>query len=55
MSSNPVSPTWTIPEKLADQPQAHISLQPIAPPSIRGLYGFAGATFMVAAQDLATE
>lgn len=28
---------------------AQISLQPIAPPSILGLYGFAGATFMVAA------
>ncbi len=49
MSSNPVSPIRTIPEKLEEQPQAHISLQPIAPPSILGLYGFAGATFMVAA------
>ena len=49
MSSNPVSPIRTIPEKLVEQPQAHISLQPIAPPSILGLYGFAGATFMVAA------
>jgi hypothetical protein len=35
-------------EEVAKQPQAHISLQPIAPPSILGLYGFAGATFMVA-------
>ncbi len=30
-------------------PPARIFLQPIAPPSILGLYGFAGATFMVAA------
>jgi len=36
-------------EGVANQPEAHISLQPIAPPSILGLYGFAGATFMVAA------
>lgn len=28
---------------------ARIFLQPLAPPSILGLYGFAGATFMVAA------
>lgn len=28
---------------------ARIYLQPVAPPSILGLYGFAGATFMVAA------
>ncbi len=28
---------------------AQIYLQPVAPPSILGLYGFAGATFMVAA------
>jgi hypothetical protein len=32
-----------------EQPRAQISLQPIAAPSILGLYGFAGATFMVAA------
>ena len=37
------------PEGVVEQPQARISLQPIAPPSILGLYGFAGATFMVAA------
>lgn len=30
-------------------PLAQIYLQPVAPPSILGLYGFAGATFMVAA------
>lgn len=30
-------------------PPAQIYLQPVAPPSILGLYGFAGATFMVAA------
>lgn len=29
---------------------ARVFLQPIAPPSILGLYGFAGATFIVAAQ-----
>jgi succinate-acetate transporter protein len=29
--------------------RAHVALQPIAAPSILGLYGFAGATFMVAA------
>ena len=29
-------------------PSAQIYLQPIAAPSILGLYGFAGATFMVA-------
>jgi succinate-acetate transporter protein len=28
---------------------AHIYLQPIAAPSVLGLFGFAGATFMVAA------
>ena len=49
MSSNPVSPIRHVPEKVEEQPQAQISLQPIAPPSILGLYGFAGATFMVAA------
>jgi hypothetical protein len=27
---------------------SHISLQPVAAPSILGLYGFAGATFIVA-------
>jgi len=49
MSSNPVSPVLQMPQKLEDQPQAHIWLQPVAAPSILGLYGFAGATFMVAA------
>lgn len=36
---------------MQDEPKspAQIYLQPIAPPSILGLYGFAGATFMVAA------
>jgi uncharacterized protein len=32
------------------QSQARVFLQPIAAPSILGLFGFAGATFMVAAQ-----
>src|SRR5579883_816873 len=38
-------------EEVHTQPSASalISLQPIAAPSILGLYGFAGATFMVAA------
>ncbi len=49
MSSNPVSPVVQMPEKLEERPQAHIWLQPVAAPSILGLYGFAGATFMVAA------
>ena len=49
MSSIPITPIRTVPENLADRPQAQISLQPIAAPSILGLYGFAGATFMVAA------
>ncbi len=50
MSSNPVSPVREIPRReVEEQPQAHIWLQPVAAPSILGLYGFAGATFMVAA------
>jgi uncharacterized protein len=49
MSSNPITPIRHVPEELANAPQAQISLQPIAAPSILGLYGFAGATFMVAA------
>ncbi len=51
MSSNPVSPIRQAPERIEQQqPQPRISVQPIAAPSILGLYGFAGATFMVAAQ-----
>jgi hypothetical protein len=34
---------------MEEQPTSHIWLQPLAAPSILGLYGFAGATFMVAA------
>ncbi len=34
---------------LAEQPRAEVLLQPFAAPSILGLYGFAAATFMVAA------
>lgn len=49
MSSNPITPIRQAPEHLADVPQAQITLQPIAAPSILGLYGFAGATFVVAA------
>jgi uncharacterized protein len=49
MSSIPITPIRTTPENLAERPQTQISLQPIAAPSILGLYGFAGATFMVAA------
>ncbi len=48
MSSN-LNPVVPIPENVAERPQAQIWLQPIAAPSILGLYGFAGATFMVAA------
>jgi uncharacterized protein len=36
-------------EVVVTSTRAQISLQPIAAPSILGLYGFAGATFMVAA------
>jgi len=36
-------------ERLFDGIPARITLQPIAPPSILGLFGFAGATFVVAA------
>jgi uncharacterized protein len=32
-----------------EQVPAQVYLQPIAAPSVLGLYGFAGATFMVAA------
>jgi hypothetical protein len=49
MSTNPVTPIRQIPERELEQPQAGIWLQPVAAPSILGLYGFAGATFMVAA------
>jgi len=49
MSTNPATPVLQMPQKLEDQPNAHIWLQPVAAPSILGLYGFAGATFMVAA------
>lgn len=44
---NPVTP---FPRNEANEPTpAQIFLQPISAPSILGLYGFAGATFMVAA------
>lgn len=36
-------------EERIEAPPARVFLQPIAPPSILGLYGFAGATFMVGA------
>jgi len=49
MSGNPVTPIRQMPETVGGQPQAQIWLQPVAAPSILGLYGFAGATFMVAA------
>jgi uncharacterized protein len=49
MSSNPVTPIRHIPERLEEKPQTQILLQPVAAPSALGLYGFAGATFMVAA------
>jgi uncharacterized protein len=58
MSSNPVSPVREMPRheieerprtRIEEQPQPQVVLQPVAAPSILGLYGFAGATFMVAA------
>lgn len=49
MSTNPVSPIRPMPERMEERPQTRIWLQPVAAPSILGLYGFAGATFMVAA------
>lgn len=49
MSSNTVTPIRQDSASLDEQARAQISLQPIAAPSILGLYGFAGATFMVAA------
>lgn len=47
MPSSPIS--FPRPEGGPEEQDARIYLQPIAPPSILGLYGFAGATFMVAA------
>lgn len=49
MSTNPITPIRQTPQVTAERPQARVWLQPIASPSILGLYGFAGATFMVAA------
>lgn len=49
MSSNPITPIREFTNHVEEGPQARIWLQPVAAPSILGLYGFAGATFMVAA------
>ncbi|MGI9101753.1 MAG: acetate uptake transporter [Terriglobales bacterium] len=49
MSTNPINPVVPMPQRMEAQPETHIWLQPLAAPSILGLYGFAGATFMVAA------
>jgi uncharacterized protein len=52
MSTNPLNTIREMPERPEPQaagPQANVWLQPLAAPSILGLYGFAGATFMVAA------
>jgi succinate-acetate transporter protein len=52
MSTNPINTIRQMPERIEPQPVApgvNVSLQPLAAPSILGLYGFAGATFMVAA------
>jgi succinate-acetate transporter protein len=46
--ANPVIPI-TPEAKREREPEAQIWLQPVAAPSILGLYGFAGATFIVAA------
>jgi len=48
VSSMPSTTNTTMTEPAA-APAPRIYLQPIAPPSILGLYGFAGATFMVSA------
>lgn len=47
----PLSPVPPVPREVLEEfpAQSRIYLQPIAAPSILGLYGFAGATFMVAA------
>ncbi len=44
--TNPVVP---MPQQQGERTPAQVFLQPLAAPSILGLYGFAGATFMVAA------
>jgi succinate-acetate transporter protein len=50
MSAIAHPPTHTAPDsRVAWQDRTRIVLQPIAPPSILGLFGFAGATFIVAA------
>lgn len=55
MSTNAINTIRQMPERperlepQAVEPQVNVSLQPIAAPSILGLYGFAGATFIVAA------
>lgn len=52
MSTNAINTIRQMPERPEPQaagPQANVWLQPLAAPSILGLYGFAGATFMVAA------
>lgn len=38
-----------MPQQQGERTPAQVFLQPLAAPSILGLYGFAGATFMVAA------
>ena len=43
------SPVIPMPQKVEERTPAQVVLQPVAAPSILGLYGFAGATFIVAA------
>ena len=47
MASNPVIPITQY--RNEGEPRAEVLLQPLAAPSILGLYGFAASTFMVAA------
>ena len=53
LSSSPQTPQTPVREitrrEVVEETKANILLQPLAAPSILGLYGFAGATFMVAA------
>jgi uncharacterized protein len=49
MTTTPTTPVRTDREQTFWPEHTTISLQPVAPPSILGLYGFAAATFMVAA------
>ncbi len=49
MATTTNDPTYLDPSRQETRVGAQVYLQPLAAPSILGLYGFAGATFMVAA------